>query len=96
LKGDIYSIGGSLGQSDRKFTTHEVSLSAGDHVIMSTDGFYDQFGGPENRKFLISRFEGLLQTSVNGQSEKHISKVFEEWKGQHKQTDDVLVAGFEV
>jgi serine phosphatase RsbU (regulator of sigma subunit) len=96
LKGDIFSVGGSLGQSDRTFTTNETKLSPGDHVIMSTDGFYDQFGGPENRKFLISRFESLLQNSVNGQSEKHISKAFEDWKGKHKQTDDVLVAGFEV
>jgi hypothetical protein len=96
VSGDIFSIGGSLGQAERKFKTYETQLERGDHVIMSTDGYYDQFGGPSNSKFLVSRFENLLHTSVNGQSEIHISKAFAEWKGEHKQTDDVLVAGFEV
>lgn len=95
LNGDIYSIGGSLGMSERKFTTYETKLQQGDYIIMSTDGYYDQFGGPSNSKFLVSRFENLI-LSANGNAEAKISSAFMEWKGEHKQTDDVLVAGFRV
>jgi serine phosphatase RsbU (regulator of sigma subunit) len=98
LKGDIYSIGGNFDNTEKKFTTHSVTLEKNSFVIVSTDGYYDQFGGDKNSKFLISRFEKfLLETDLNSNdvSEK-LKHAIENWRGNCKQTDDILVAGFRV
>lgn len=98
LKGDIFSIGGGLGSSGKMFQTKTETLNEGDAVIMSTDGYYDQFGGVNNSKFLVSNFESLIAEIdfVNGNPEKIFRDKLENWKGQRHQTDDVLVAGFVV
>jgi len=98
LKGDIFSIGGGLGSSGKMFQTKTETLNEGDAVIMSTDGYYDQFGGVNNSKFLVSNFEALIAEIdfVNGNPEKTFREKLENWKGQCHQTDDVLVAGFVV
>lgn len=98
LKGDIFSIGGGLGSSGKMFQTKTEPLNEGDAVIMSTDGYYDQFGGANNSKFLVSNFENLIAEIdfVNGNPEKVFREKLENWKGQRHQTDDVLVAGFVV
>jgi serine phosphatase RsbU (regulator of sigma subunit) len=98
LKGDIHSIGGNFDANEKLFTTHKVSLEKGSFVIMSTDGYYDQFGGEKKSKFLISRFEKLLlETDLASEdaSEK-LRAAIENWKGSGKQTDDILVAGFRI
>lgn len=96
LKGDIFSIGGGLGSSGKMFQTKTELLNDGDAVIMSTDGYYDQFGGNNNSKFLVSNFENLITQIdfVNDQPQKILKEKLENWKGQRHQTDDVLVAGF--
>lgn len=96
LKGDIFSIGGGLGSSGKMFQTKTELLNDGDAVIMSTDGYYDQFGGNNNSKFLVSNFENLITQIdfVNDQPQKILKEKLESWKGQRHQTDDVLVAGF--
>lgn len=98
LRGDIFSVGGSLGQIAKHFTTHEYKPAPGSFVIMTTDGFYDQFGGQKDSKFLISNFEKLILKIdlEKGNASDEFQKAFEEWKGERKQTDDVLVAGFKI
>ncbi|MBA3663168.1 MAG: SpoIIE family protein phosphatase [Bacteroidetes bacterium] len=98
LKGDIHSIGGNFDNVEKKFTTHTATLEKDDFVILSTDGYYDQFGGNNNRKFLISRFEKLvLSTDLSAKNATaEFKKAIEEWRGETRQTDDILVAGFSV
>jgi serine phosphatase RsbU (regulator of sigma subunit) len=98
FKGDIYSIGGNFDNAAKKFSTHSITLEKGDFIVLSTDGYYDQFGGENNRKFLVSRFEKLL---VNTDlSKENVAESFrlaiDDWKGEGRQTDDILVAGFSV
>ncbi|HAA14340.1 MAG TPA: histidine kinase, partial [Cytophagales bacterium] len=45
----------------RPFTHHQVAVQPGDCVYLTTDGFIDQFGGPENRKFMKKPFKQMLQ-----------------------------------
>lgn len=98
LTGDIYSIGGDFGNTEKSFENRTHPLEAGSFIVMSTDGYYDQFGGNKDTKFLISQFEELIlktdleQTNVAGVFEKALHN----WKGSRKQTDDILVAGFKV
>jgi serine phosphatase RsbU (regulator of sigma subunit) len=101
LKGDIFSIGGSIGgstsENHRQFETREVKLEKGTFVIMSTDGYYDQFGGDNDTKFLVTKFEELiLKTDLQKEPISAFKVAFENWKGVEKQTDDILVAGFKV
>lgn len=98
LKGDLHSIGGNFDNSVKKFSTHSVILEKGDFVVMSTDGYFDQFGGEKNKKFLMSRFEELLlKTDLNKNDvATSLGAAHEKWKGSNKQTDDILVAGFSI
>ncbi|HSY61945.1 MAG TPA: SpoIIE family protein phosphatase, partial [Cytophaga sp.] len=96
LTGDIFSIGGDFGASIKTFENKTHPLEYGSFVVMSTDGYYDQFGGERDSKYLISRFEELiLKSDLTGTTvAEEFDKVLLDWKGLQKQTDDILVAGF--
>ncbi len=98
LKGDIFSVGGGMGQTQKQFTTHDFTPESGSFIVMSTDGYYDQFGGAKDTKFLLSNFEELILKIdfEKGNPTKEFQDAFENWKGDRKQTDDVLVAGFKL
>ncbi len=98
LSGDIFSIGGSIGGTHKQFITHEAELQPDSIVIMSSDGYCDQFGGSKDTKFLISQFEELiLKTDFEKGNASNVFKTaFENWKAEQKQTDDILVAGFKI
>lgn len=95
LKGDIFSIGGSMGVNAKKFNTYEYNVTGRSCVIMSSDGYYDQFGGTANGKYLVSRFEKfIIEADLSKDPAQLFKTEIEKWRGDHKQTDDILVAGF--
>lgn len=98
LSGDIFSIGGGFDSGERKFESRSEVLNDASFVVLSSDGYYDQFGGEKNSKFLVSRFETLIkELDLNStDTSLNFKNAIEEWKGEHKQTDDILVAGFAV
>jgi serine phosphatase RsbU (regulator of sigma subunit) len=63
---------------------------------MFTDGITDQFGGPQNRKFLHNRLQELIR-SMKGKSMesqmKILSSGLQAWRQQEEQTDDNLMLG---
>jgi serine phosphatase RsbU (regulator of sigma subunit)/tetratricopeptide (TPR) repeat protein len=74
-------------------------LEKGTSVFMSTDGFADQTGQATGKKFMSSRFEDLLVELHNVTSSEQMNfldKKFNDWKGNQKQIDDILVIGFKV
>jgi tetratricopeptide (TPR) repeat protein len=96
IKGDPYSIGGAQHQHTKKFTSQVIAYEDGMHVYFFTDGYCDQSGGADNRRFTSRQFEALLSQiqdiTMNDQKEK-LEHAFESWKGAIKQRDDVLVIG---
>ncbi|MFN8254770.1 MAG: YfiR/HmsC family protein [Bacteroidales bacterium] len=81
------------------FTNHKIQLKKGDTLYIFTDGFADQFGGKNGRKFMLKRFKNMLALNSEksmADQKKGIEKVFETWKGQHRQIDDVLIIGLRV
>ena len=97
LDSDIFSIGGGMAAASKVFVTKTEIVEPGSMVIMSTDGYYDQFGGSRNSKFLISNFEKLLSETENSADASQLLKTrFENWRGDKHQTDDVLVLGFKI
>jgi len=81
------------------FTTHEVQLQKDDCIFIYSDGFADQFGGPKGKKFKGKNLKELL-LSLNDLSMKDqyakLDEVFEEWKGDFEQLDDVCVIGVRI
>ncbi|ELR70405.1 hypothetical protein C900_03759 [Fulvivirga imtechensis AK7] len=96
LKGNKFAIGGGIYKNQTNFTNYKVNLSKGDSIYFCSDGFPDQFGGPQNRKFGPKRLRELIQ-QVHTKPMKEAFKAFdhewESWKADEKQTDDVLLIG---
>ncbi len=84
---------------NRDFTNHEIKLVKGDNLYISTDGFMDQFGGSKGKKFKYVPFMELL-VKVNGMSmyaqRDFINSVFEKWRSDYEQVDDVCVIGVRI
>ena len=101
IKAARYPIGnmGTKKAQEKDFKTHCLKYQKGDIFYLYTDGFPDQFGGEENRKFMSRRFrEFLLEyhyLSASEQEEK-LATALEMWRGNLKQTDDILVVGVKV
>jgi serine phosphatase RsbU (regulator of sigma subunit) len=100
IKGDTVPIGGIQKEQERIFTKHRVSIEQPTWVYLFSDGYVDQFGGPEGRKFMSRRFKELIMEIYQKpmDEQKHIlDEAIENWKGEkNKQIDDILVIGFKV
>ncbi len=84
--------------SDRKirFENTRVQLQPHDQFYLFTDGFADQFGGVNGKKFMMSRLKQLLEdvakTPMRTQK-KRILETWDEWKGGMEQVDDICMIG---
>ena len=100
IKADRRSIGGVVRRKQPKpFTNHEIRFEKGDKFYMMSDGYMDQFGGENEEKFNIIRFEKLLK-EVKRQSMSRQKELFKneiiKWMGDTKQIDDMLIVGIEM
>ena len=97
-KADKMPVGKSHDDSSR-FTFNELQLEKGDMIYTFTDGYGDQFGGPEGKKFKHKNLRDVLlevaPLPINKQKEI-VANRFEDWKGDLEQVDDVLVIGVRV
>jgi len=98
IKGDRQPIGyvASLG-AHKPFTKHEISFQEPTTFYLFSDGFPDQFGGEENRKFMAKNFKNLLleiHKRPMAEQKTVLDGVLSKWMGNEHQTDDVLVIGF--
>jgi serine phosphatase RsbU (regulator of sigma subunit) len=81
------------------FLAHDVHLAAGDRLFLFTDGFADQFGGPNGKKFKYKQLEEALVHTRNftlADQKAFLIKQFEDWKTDHEQVDDVCLIGIEI
>ncbi len=84
---------------DNDFTQHELKIQNNDCFYIFSDGYADQFGGTEGKKFKITPFKELLLANYQKplQKQKEILwETFDTWKKNEDQVDDVLVMGFRV
>ncbi|TND02416.1 MAG: protein serine/threonine phosphatase [Bacteroidetes bacterium] len=94
---DKQPIGKHPGQGP--FTTHETKVEAGDCLYLFTDGFADQFGGPQGKKFKYKQLKELLSANHRAPMQEQaalLEKTFNAWKGKLEQVDDVCVVGVRV
>ena len=99
IAGNRYPVGGAQLDSKRVFTTHSKTLNKNDTIYMFTDGYADQFGGENSKKFMVKQFLDLLLgiNKLDIFSQKNeLEKQFNNWKGKLEQVDDVLVIGIRI
>lgn len=98
ISGERFSIGGNEVEN-KQFSLKSIQLKKGDIIYLASDGFQDQFGGTEEKKFMKLHFKNLLSSmhdlTLIKQKEKLVTTL-NEWKGFHTQTDDVLVVGIRI
>jgi PAS domain S-box-containing protein len=98
LKGDKMPIG-VYTENDKDFAKFTHKINEGDILYLATDGYADQFGGPTDKKFLVKNFREMLASVCELPMEKQheiVSDIFEGWKGNIEQTDDVTVIGIKL
>jgi phosphoserine phosphatase RsbU/P len=78
------------------FSRQEITIRKNDLVYLFTDGFVDQFGGQEDKKFRRAQFKQVLLK--NHKNPLEVQKVmlletYLKWKGKQEQIDDITVVG---
>lgn len=99
ITGDRLAIGGHHKSFEERFSNTVIQLQPHDYIAIFTDGYPDQFGGPEDRKMGVKRIEKMLPTLANesaGEAKECVKQFYEEWQGKSKQIDDVLFIGAKV
>ncbi|MBL4624077.1 MAG: SpoIIE family protein phosphatase [Flavobacteriales bacterium] len=97
-KGNKNPIGYFIGLA-KEFTSIEIPLQPGDTFYMLSDGYTDQFGGENIKKFNRKRFKKLLLSIQEYDLKKQkeiLCEAFQLWKGKSEQIDDVTVMGLRV
>jgi len=99
IKGNKFPIGIFLEKETKKFTNHKLILKKEDVVYIFSDGYSDQFGGPNGKKFMASQFRTLLlniHKKPMAEQKKILDSTLEQWRGKEDQVDDILVMGMRV
>jgi len=82
---------------EKPFTNNTFSYDSNDRFYLFSDGFADQIGGTEGKKFMSHNFKELLLNIQNQnikQQKQTITETLDKWKQNKEQVDDILVLGF--
>jgi serine phosphatase RsbU (regulator of sigma subunit) len=97
IKGDKMPV--AIHDNMKPFTNHWIDLKQGDTFYIFSDGFVDQFGGPNQKKYLSKNFKITLadiQSKSMYEQGAELDRIFEEWRKDVEQIDDVTVIGVRV
>ena len=97
-KANKYPIG-LFSNVTKNFEEETIDLKSGDHIVLFTDGYVDQFGGEMEKKFNRKRFNELLVDAAKldgNEAQKYLDYTFENWKQNVDQIDDVTVMQLQV
>jgi serine phosphatase RsbU (regulator of sigma subunit) len=90
---------GIYGGESKPFNKCVIPILPGDSIYMFSDGYCDQFGGDNLKKFkkknLIKLLTEIHTLSMTKQKEL-IKQNFEDWRGDLPQVDDVLMMGIKI
>jgi serine phosphatase RsbU (regulator of sigma subunit) len=98
IKGDRMPVGIHI-NFDKPFTNHLVDIESDDKIYLFSDGFADQFGGPNGKKFRYKQFkELLLDISDHPMSiqKEMLNNAHDKWRESLDQIDDILVFGIKI
>ncbi|MBU0488709.1 MAG: tetratricopeptide repeat protein [Bacteroidetes bacterium] len=95
-KADKHPVGYYGTDSTFRYQTQTIQLEAGDKLYVCSDGYIDQIGGPNRKRFLSSRLKKLLLDIHHlpfAEQKQLLVKNFHDWKGSIEQYDDILLMG---
>ena len=95
IKADRYSIG----NMDSVFKNHEIQLQSGDSIYIFSDGYSDQFGGEEDKKYSAKRLKELfirISFEPMEKQETILLDEFNNWKSNQDQLDDICIMGIKI
>jgi serine phosphatase RsbU (regulator of sigma subunit)/signal transduction histidine kinase len=100
FKASRQSIGGLYYLKKKRklieYENHEIKIKEGDIIYMFSDGYADQFGGPDTKKFGYKPFRELLLSIHEKDMEEQkilLKESFDQWKGEKTQIDDIVIIG---
>ncbi|OJJ18163.1 hypothetical protein BKI52_25370 [marine bacterium AO1-C] len=96
IKGSKCGIGGGQYRQTKVFEQHTVQIDTCTEIYIFSDGYQDQFGGPNNKKFMKPRFRELLADVHNLPMHEQyaiLENTLTNWMGDQSQVDDILVMG---
>ncbi len=99
LKADKMPIGGEQREQERIFTKTTIDISQPTTFYLFSDGYQDQFGGEQDKKFMLAAMKKMFLEIYNlpmREQEQKVATAFDKWKGGREQTDDVLVVGIRI
>lgn len=91
LRGDNKPIGNLSGTD---FSLKKEQLRPGDMIYLFSDGYKDQNGGPNNKRFFIGPFKELLKEIAPlpcSEQKQILEKKFTDWKKEREQIDDICI-----
>ena len=101
VKGSKFPVGDVYYGENREFTLHEINVTSPITFYLLSDGFCDQFGGENKKKFGKRQFQELIMNIYKKPMEvqrKTLQITINKWmtEGNEKQIDDILVVAFQV
>ena len=99
FKADKFPIGYYTGTTAKPYKNNTIELKAGDMVYVFSDGYVDQFGGPQGKKFMANQFRKLLLEICDlpvEEQKRTLDNKIETWRGAQEQVDDILVIGIKI
>lgn len=103
--GPLFLMGGAkrpIGRglyADRSFTQTLLPLHSGDILYLTSDGYADQQGGPQRRKYGSRQLHQLLSQCAEKpitSQRAFLEHTLKEWRGTVEQMDDVLMIGVQL
>jgi len=94
IKGDKKNVVQSFAMVS--FNRSTFTLQEGDLLYLFSDGYADQFGGPENKKFMYRRLRHILLTISKyplADQQRILDETIESWMDGHDQIDDMMILG---
>ena len=80
----------------QSYQSRIITIQEGDILYLFSDGYADQFGGPDGKKFKYGTLKQYL-TDIHRYPMQEQKKLLEEnfylWKGKREQIDDVIIMG---
>lgn len=98
IKATKHAIGGYTDEQ-QLFEEHTIQLEKEDSFYLFSDGYADQFGGPDRKKLMTKKFKEILLSIQNlsmKKQQEYLDDFIEKWRGNNEQIDDILVIGVKI
>jgi serine phosphatase RsbU (regulator of sigma subunit) len=97
-RADRMPIGIHYGE-EKPFTNFVINVRRGDTIYIFSDGYVDQFGGPDGAKYKLhnlKRILGEIYYRPMVEQRNILENEFSRWKGSENQVDDITLIGIRI